>query len=114
MKRDAQDNACLLLANLDESVPNMLAPHAENIGAPLPRKNHQRECEPLARSNRIECFEGGDLRVGPRPISAGVAHLRLMHAERRIDLGEPAAQGDGDDAAQGLEQVSRGMRLFLR
>ena len=114
VKRDAQNRAGLLLPDLEKFALDMLAPHANDVRAPLSGKNHKPEGEPLARSNWVVRFKLRNFRVGPSPKSAGVADPGLVHAERRISLDETGAHGYFDNGAQRLEQVSRGVWLLLR
>ena len=57
--------ACLLLAYRDCTAPDVLAPHSDDIAAPLRRIEQQRKRQARSRADGVPLLVLGDLRFGP-------------------------------------------------
>ena len=95
------------MADEQDSVADMLRPHADDITAPLAGIEQQRHRQSGARADRMRRLELGDLGFGPG-MDPPAFDLAAFDAFRRVISAQFDVEGKFHQSAQCLQHIAGG------
>jgi hypothetical protein len=108
MNWNLQNHAGLLLPDRNEAVADMLAPHANDVAAPLSGEQKQRKRQPGPGSDRMRRLECRDLFFCPSSEACGCAGFN-SNPNSQIIAPRAGRNRDADHRTQSIEKMPRGM-----